>query len=101
AGVWWRTIDISRDDVRLHLIASDLLERSCMEDRVQQRKHPHPPLALSEKRGSQHHPGCGVRILSAVLTNTWHVTLYVSRLEDSAIERRGEQQGGGVAGVNG
>src|SRR5262245_4098525 len=78
ASVWRRAIDIGTDHVRFNSVMVSLLSSRGMVDRVDKIPKLHGAVALTLQGCCQRHPSSSVGILTAILTDTRHVSFDVT-----------------------
>src|SRR5215510_1867823 len=87
ACVWRSAVYISADHVRFNFVIVSLLSCRGMVDRVDKVPKLHGAVAVTLQGCCQHHPGSSVGILTAILTDTWHISFDVARLKNPFVER--------------
>ena len=85
-------VDVAGHDVGLASIPVNLPCGSRVVDRIDQVKDLHRFITKSQACEGDHGPRRRVRVLAAVLANTWQVSLDVPRIVRGAIERRRQQE---------
>src|SRR5262252_3289553 len=84
-------VHISADHVRFNFVMASLLSGRGVIDRVDKIPKLHGAVAVTLQGCCQRYPGSSMGVLTAILTDTWHISFDVTRLKKPFVERRIKQ----------
>src|SRR5690348_14410606 len=87
-----RSVDVGSDYIGLHLVAPQLGPGSSVIDRVKLPEQVRRLETLTKARERYYRLYGGMSVLTAVLTDTRRICLYVTWIVGDVVERRREQQ---------